>query len=476
MMSDLSRREMLLLSAAGAIASQRMATGEQKSPATAPASAPSAPTVQTRMFWTWDHSTEWALNRPGGQTLGASNPYGRTTDAFIEDYTRLLQWCGKHHVDAVVVWGLLRDTHGGLDSARKLCDVANQQGVRLLCGVGLNAYGGVYYQGNSEFSLQRHLETHPDLYGVHPDGKKMIFDFGVVGPSQTHHACPSRKENQDFTAESLAWLFKNLPLGGVQIETGDTGVCQCARCKERRQHPISSFSWEDMAMMYPIAADAIRSVNKDALILCETYSPPEPFDGGPNAAPGFGEGRPAWSDACLAKFPDNVFVQWVCDDWVKPKLKRNWTAAGVVTPGRHRHVMRAHFGTYWGRYRGELAVDWIADMVQKSMAHGYEGISIFGEVSPFHTGAELNYLALENYGSGANPSANLDVFLRDVCDPLLGGANQAQDYLRYARLLETREKIPQGLMEIYKRSATLPPKAAQRWNWLANYLASFIEI
>src|SRR5688572_4435911 len=102
-MSDLSRREMLLLSAVGAMASQRTAAGEtikQESATTAPASAPGKPTVHTRMFWTWDHSTEWVLNRPGAQTFGASNPYNRTTETFVEDYTRLLKWCGQHHVDA----------------------------------------------------------------------------------------------------------------------------------------------------------------------------------------------------------------------------------------------------------------------------------------------------------------------------------------------------------------------------------------
>ena len=60
-----------------------------------------------RLLWTWDHSTEWALNRPGAQTLGASNYYARAPEVFIEDYTALLGWCGRHGVDAVVVWGLL---------------------------------------------------------------------------------------------------------------------------------------------------------------------------------------------------------------------------------------------------------------------------------------------------------------------------------------------------------------------------------
>jgi hypothetical protein len=431
------------------------------------------PTIKTRMFWTWDHSTEWALNRPGAQTLGASNPYSRTTQVFLQDYTEVLNWCRGHNIDAVVVWGLLRDSHGGLDAAKRLCDVASKKGVRLLCGVGLNAYGGVYYEGSSSYSLERHLESNPELYAFDSDGKKMVFNLGVNGPRLSHHACPSRPENQDFAAESLRWLFKNLPLGGVQIETGDTGVCQCARCKTRRRHPSSTFSWEDMMLMYPIAADAIRSVSPDAWIICETYSHPEPFVK-PDKIPKFGEGKPAWADACLARFPRDVFVQWVCDDYVRPKSLAPWTSSGTVSSAAHRNIMRAHFSTFWEGLRGELAIDWIADMVQQSLRHGFDAISLFGEVSPFHAGSELNYLALTNYGSAGNPQAKLDVFLRDVAGPLLGGEKQARDYLRYARLLADRPRVPDALKEIYPLSATLPARAAQRWVWLANYLASFV--
>ena len=49
----------------------------------------------------------------------------------MQDYTALLRWCGRHHIDAVVVWGLLRDSHGGLEAAKRLCDVAAKENVRL---------------------------------------------------------------------------------------------------------------------------------------------------------------------------------------------------------------------------------------------------------------------------------------------------------------------------------------------------------
>lgn len=466
---------MLRLSVGGALAAAAIMNtavhGEEGKPMSQQKLGTAESPIKTRVFWTWDHSTEWALQRLGAQTLGASNHYGRTPETFVEDYTKLLEWCGRHSVDAVVVWGLLRDTHGGVETVKKLCDVASKNNVRLLCGVGLNAYGGVYYEGGAQYSLEKHLTDHPELYGLRENGEKMAYNFGLLGPKVSHHACPSRKENQEFAVESLRWLFKTLPgLGGVQMESGDTGVCQCELCKKRRQRPFSGLSWEDMALMYPMAVEAIRSVKPDAFIICETYSHPEKYDD-PSQGLGFGEGRPAWSDECLAKFPDGVYVQWAGDNFFKPKLGRKWTDAGMVTDKRRHHIMRAHFGTYWGGIRGEPAFDYIADMAQQSMAHGIDGISIFGEVSPFETGAELNYLAFEDYGSAANPTADPDSFLKRIGSALLGGEKDAADFVRFARMRADGGQAAEALKDIHGRIGRYSPDVARRWTWLANYLA-----
>ena len=430
-------------------------------------------TVRTRLFWTWDHCTTWALNRPGGHDLGASNEYGRTAEMFLADYTCLLRWCGQHGIDGVVVWGLLRDRHGGADAVHRLCEVARECEVLLLAGVGLNAYGGVYYEGSSPHSLERHLQAHPELYGLNPAGERMVFDFGTLGPKASHHACPSRRENQELAEESFRWLFETFDLGGVQMEAGDTGVCRCATCEERREHPVSGFSWEDMALMYRLAAGAIRSVRPDATIIAETYSHPQPYEG-PAEAPGFGQGTPPWAAACIAELPEDILLQWVCDQFVAPHNAVPWTEAGVPPTGPGRHVMRAHFGTFWHRFRHELAVDWIADMVAKSVRHGFDAIALFGESSPFNAGAELNYLALADYGSPANPEAQVDSFLDRVAGPLLGGPTRAREYLGFARLIDRREEIHEALRSMRRIASDLDGRPAQRWTWLANYLASFV--
>ena len=87
--------------------------------------------------------------------------------------------------------------------------------------------------------------------------------------------------------------------------------------------------------------------------------------------------------------------------------------------------------------------------------------------------AELN-LALENYGSAANPRADLNVFLEKVAEPLLGGPEQARKFLQYARLLEgNQDGIPEALKEIYAQCGKYPPPIAHRWAWLGEYLNSY---
>ncbi|MBN2292331.1 MAG: hypothetical protein JXM70_07895 [Pirellulales bacterium] len=132
--------------------------------------------------------------------------------------------------------------------------------------------------------------------------------------------------------------------------------------------------------------------------------------------------------------------------------------------------MRTSLSTYWNRYRGELAIDWLAEVVQRSIRWGIDAISMFGEVSPLNAGAELNYLALENYGSRNNRIADLDVFLDTVAGQLLGERSSACEYLSFARTVGKQKETESALQKIHTRISSLPEHAARRWIWLANYL------
>lgn len=426
--------------------------------------------INLRLLWTWDHCVQWTAGRAGMHDWGASNEYPGSAEDFLREYSLLVKWCGQHGIDGVVIWGLLRDGHGGVEAASRLCEVADAAGVKVLAGIGLNAYGGVYYEGDSEWSLNNHLAKHPELFAFREDGERHILWPGRFMPQPMLHACPSRPENMEYMIEGLRWLMETVPLHGVQVESGDTYVCECPLCRERRQHPVTALSWEDMALLYGPAAGAVWSVRPEATVVLETYSHPSPVE--EVTVPGLDGGLTPWAAECLAQFPRGAQVQWVGDRRTAPTSLEEWT--GRAPEGFAGNIMRSHHATWWRGRGDEVAVDWLAEVAQKSLAHGFDGLSIFGEKSPFRTGSELNYLALADYGSPDNPEADLESFLRRVAGPLLGGAERAAEYLRLARQIDEPEELESAVAEARRQAAGLTGRVADRWTWLAWYLSRFL--
>ena len=124
MSADISRRGFL----GGALAGAALAGCRTKGPV---AHVPSSGKIPYRVFWTWDNSHNWNVNVPGSQNAGIGNPYLKAGEWFERDYRRSIDWCAAHGIDAVGVVGLLRDCHGGVDAARRICGYAREKGVRV---------------------------------------------------------------------------------------------------------------------------------------------------------------------------------------------------------------------------------------------------------------------------------------------------------------------------------------------------------
>ena len=127
---------------------------------------PDAPIEETpglayRTFWTWDHSTNWELSQIGQQEIGVFNPYQKPPGGFLADYRRLVDFCSRNRIAAVVIYGFLRDTHGGIPAAQELCRYANERGVRIIPGIAIGAYGGVYWEGEHRYNLATWLKQNP---------------------------------------------------------------------------------------------------------------------------------------------------------------------------------------------------------------------------------------------------------------------------------------------------------------------------
>ena len=102
------------------------------------------------------------------------------------------------------------------------------------------------------------------------------------------------------------------------MESGDSGVCQCKRCRARRAGEEMQISVADMAGIYPAATETVLRRSPNALVICETYH--HFLD---EACSFFNSAEPNADLKNLLSMPKNVFWQWKCDarlrdgDWTE---------------------------------------------------------------------------------------------------------------------------------------------------------------
>ena len=424
--------------------------------------------IPHRFFWSWDHSTNWCLHTLGAQNCGVANAYAKPSESFFEDYKRVVDFCAEHKIGAVGIAGFLRDKHGGISEARRLCDYANGKGVKIYVIAGLYAYGGIYYEGDHKYSLNRFFKENPETVGVDASGNPLLVEFkGKYGYRFEPQGCPTNPELNEFMLESLDWLFTEIPeLGGIQMESGDSGVCQCERCRARRRGEETQISVADMAGIYPAAAEAVLSRSPNALVICETYH--HFLD---EACTFFNSKDPSNDLKKLLSMPKSVFWQWKCDarlrdgDWSeKDKM--------LSSLADFNHVMRSHSGTQWWGGRATFAVEKIRRQCYLSHKSGLNGVSMFGENAPFHTNAEFNYLALEYFSD--NPLASISNYIYDVMSPRLGGKSYAEFYYEIAGLHEQVDKIPEAVRSIAKITSDITEYDQLRcWQYVASNLNGY---
>jgi hypothetical protein len=225
---------------------------------------------------------------------------------------------------------------------------------------------------------------------------------------------------------------------------------------------IPNLSLSDMAGIYPEAAAVVRSVSKDAWIICEMYT--HFLNNNVFSKPD----SPAMQK--LINMPDDVFWQW-SDRHLTPT---QWQETDRLPEHlrKFRHIMRYHHGTQWDGGRHTFVVDKIRQQCRLSFKSGMQGVSVFGECSPFHANAEFNYLALRYFAD--HPLDSLRNFAENIMAPLLGGVALAESYLEFGILNKTPEKIPAAVKEIAKIISGIKDcDALRRWCYLASFLNSF---
>jgi hypothetical protein len=169
------------------------------------------------LLWCWDSRMTWDDEPERIQTNMAASeirfPYVKSSEAYLTGFRRLVDYCSKNDIWGIVIWGFLRDAHGGVTAARDLCLYARDRGVSIVPGVGLCAYGGYYYDGEHPFNLEVYLKKHPERVSIAQEegGKRSV--AGVLDPSLP--------ENRQWWRDGLDWMLENFAIAGINYEMGD---------------------------------------------------------------------------------------------------------------------------------------------------------------------------------------------------------------------------------------------------------------
>ena len=409
------------------------------------------PALPYRIFWNWDHSTNWVRGVRGEQEDGCLNPYMKGAEAYLNDYRALLDYMGEHKVNGLILWGFLRDSHGGVQQSKRLVDHAFSRGVHVLPGIGSSFYGGIYYEGANRFNVDTWLSGNPPgLRFLDKNGKRL-----------PNAICPSRPENTRWLREGADWLFSEFPnLGGANLENGDFFTCETDDCRRMRQKPENdpNFYYDMLVTQLPII-EAARKRNPQAWMTYATYTGFNPDELWKHtdkalvrsAVPRFVE-----------RYPQESICQWTYTSMVEgfgrepePVVRKRWPS-GLRPPTKHS-IGLLHQGSQWhgsdiwwtrsprSNGTGQRYVD-ISDLISYTCSRcaeeGLEGLEILGEVSSASPANELNYLAFEEFTW--HPRGSMDDFIRDRLARAYGSAEDAR---RFMRMVRSTEKSLPGLLK-----------------------------
>ena len=409
----------------------------------------------TNYLWTWDHSTNWVLDDPGLQTSGCSNLYLKRPETYVEDYRRLTDLCAADGIGGILIWGFVRDSHGGIEAAKQVACYAASKGVRILPGLGTTAYGGAYYKGEHEFNIATFLARNPDCAHVEVDGSK------------TNCLCPTHPKVIDWVKRGTIWLMETFEIGGLNLENGDFLQCYCPRCREMSQDAGGGDAgyFQGQLNGYGPALEALAPYLGEKWITYATYAG---FHTGraegdaPHFTPFMGERAPAFVDA----FPAESIAQWTLTGMVLQKPlpltaylddgapeavyeNPNWPR-GLKVPTAHS-VGFLHQASQWKDTRYRQMISTIKEACLRGAEAGLEGVVIHGEVTDRYIPWWLNYQAYAHFTR--HPHDDLRSFANARIAPVLGSEKRAQLFIDCLARWDAGENTPEDARALHDEFA-----------------------
>jgi hypothetical protein len=437
---------------------------------------PDKPALPNSYFWTWDHSTNWVWDDPGMLNYGCTNSYLKQPGTYLEDYRRLTDMAAGLGVKGAIIWGFLRDSHGGIEYAKRVADYAASRGVVIMPGVGTTWYGGCYYEGNHKYNLETFIKRNPDACHRLENGN-----------CDEHGLCPTHPGFVEWVQKGVNWLFKEFAIGGVNLENGDFVVCYCPRCKERREQwpKDEPLFWFHQYLGYEPALRALKPHCKDKLITWATYKGFMPGSGpGQNQHAYLECARPVMFD----KLPADALCQWTLTHMIHPRPLplsayldngapteslscETWSAD--AKPPSARSVGFIHQGSQWtGHSRYKQVIGAIKEGCLRAYRAGLEGVSIHGEVSSMHVPWALNYLAFSHFIHW--PEDSLRDWGRKTLGQILGSPDEGAAFAELLAHCDAGSLSKTQLEDLKSRNRSLQQDVykgdhLQRyrfWNWL----------
>lgn len=361
----MNRRDLLKSAAGGlaAFATQASATS------TRPADSRRLKVI----LWCWDSRMTWddepdaivqKMAAPTGEFV-----YPKQPESYLVGFKRLVDYSASIGVHAIIVWGFLRDAHGGIASARELCQYAADRGVGIIPGVGLCSYGGYFFQGDHPFNLNTYIRKYPDRAVLvprpeHGDKPAPILD-------------PSLKANQDWWREGLEWMLESFRIAGVNFEMGDFLVNPSASARQARS-ALGFDADENLQDLVVATRDLARYALKAApkgLFINSTYR-------------GYHQIRNFPRVAYTRALPEQVVWQYTLTQMVR---RPEFPAGFEGVPPHRRYGYLHWFNTSTQTSKKNYVAD-ISRIFAGAFRLGFEFIGGYGEIS-----ARGNVLAQANY-------------------------------------------------------------------------------
>ena len=384
------------------------------------------------LFWTWDHSTNWMLDDPGMLNFGCNNRYLKQPGTYVEDYRRLTDLAAGLGVKGILIWGFLRDSHGGVEYSKRVADYAASRGVAIMPGIGTTWYGGIYYEGDHPYNIETFVKKNPDARMVDEKGE-----------SHEHGACPTHPAYLDWLTEAMQWLFREFTIGGANLENGDFLVCHEPRCKAQKDQwpPDDPDFFRLQALSYVPALEAVADQLKDRIVTYATYTGFLPGSDPERKSHRFmncqrpamfdrlhSDGICQWTITEMVHF-DQLPLKTFLDDGAPAEAFDNPRWPNDVKPASVRGCGFLHQASQWNWVtRYEMAVSAIKEGCLKAYRTGLEGVSIHGEVTSRHIPWALNYLAFSHFIHW--PEDTLCDFGRITLGQVLGSEQEGEEYVR----------------------------------------------